>query len=38
MEGEPARGCLDTDACLLTKNVDHFQRIEDLKVIGLEQI
>jgi len=30
--------CKTSNACLLTKNVDHFQRIENLKIIELEQI
>ena len=30
--------CKISNACLLTKNVDHFRMIEKLKVIGLGQI
>lgn len=30
--------CKTYDTCLLTKNIGHFQRVRDLKVIGLNEI
>jgi len=30
--------CKTYDICLLTKNIGHFQRVRDLKVIGLNEI
>lgn len=29
--------CITFDACLLTENVDHFRRIDDLQIIQLQQ-